>query len=383
MAPIPPGTEKNLQLRYITQYYGSMQHELLGHIGVEALKRMQDALNFIMHKTRYTDQSSSSIELKERVNTAIIVIKEVKLNINTAIAALIYTTVIDGFCTFEDIDEYFQSETAEIVKALCTQNNATINAESIGAYKEGVDIHQSSSKAALVGLARNLYVMQKLANNNATEKMFEVPVSESNLFYIPLAHRLRLYYIKGELEDICFRFEHPLEYYATASKLQESQLNRKAAVKKFSSMVETTLKEHGITCKIKARAKSIYSIWNKQTKLRVPFNDIHDLLAVRIIINNIKDVQDEYISCWEAYHLLTNLYAPKVAKMRDWISIPKENGYEALHTTIINKDKRIVEIQIRTQRMDDIAERGGAAHWKYKASYLNPLTEGNYFHYYP
>ena len=359
----------SLQLRHTTQYYGSIQEELKGNLTTQELQSIQDALDFIIKKNNKYGKQNESLALKEVVNTAIIVIKEIKLDIDSGIAALLYKITLNNFCTLEEISQQFHPGVSAIVNELCIGHNTMLDRHSINLYKYDLYLDKSRTKAVLIKLANHFYIMQKLASSNAKIHYLIKSINIAIDFYIPLAHRLRLYYIQGGLEDICFRFKYPLKYYAVASKLKESQISRKAAVKKFSGIIHAKLKEYGITCQIKARAKSIYSIWRKQTKLRMRFDDIHDLLAVRIIIvKEMQNFEEECITCWQVYHIITNLYPANISKMRDWISVPKKNGYTALHATIINKEKRVVEVQIRTQQMDELAESGNAAHWKYKAT---------------
>jgi GTP pyrophosphokinase len=188
--------------------------------------------------------------------------------------------------------------------------------------------------------------------------------AETSSIYAPLAHRLGLYKIKGEFQDICLKITHPEEYFEIAEKLSQTKRAREQYIREFAAPMESTLNEMGIKARITGRPKSIYSIRNKIKNKNVSFEDIYDLFAIRIIVDVAPE--QERLACWQAYTLVTDHYKPIPERLKDWITSPKANGYESLHTTVIGPEGRYVEVQIRSERMDEIAERGFAAHWKYK-----------------
>ncbi len=189
-------------------------------------------------------------------------------------------------------------------------------------------------------------------------------ISEVNYLYSPIAHRLGLYRVKKELEDLSMKFTQPEVYQQIAQKIRETESKRNAFINEFIAPIQRELYKQGLDFDIKGRPKSIPSIWEKMQKQDVEFEQVFDLFAIRIILNSAPE--NEKSDCWKAYSLVTNIYPPNPKRLRDWISTPKASGYESLHTTVKGPNDRWVEVQIRTARMDEIAEKGQAAHWKYK-----------------
>ena len=217
-------------------------------------------------------------------------------------------------------------------------------------------------RVILIQLAIHLEKMRRMQKVTEAEQL--KLAQQAFLIYAPLAHRLGLYLIKSEMEDLYLKFSDRKTYSFIAKKLAEKMKARKAFIGKFIDPIEESLKKHGFKFEIKGRPKSIFSIWNKMKKKEVEFEDIYDLFAIRIILHSAPE--NEKADCWQVYSMVTDLYQPNPTRLRDWISIPKSNGYESLHTTVIGSDGRWVEVQIRTERMNEIAEKGFAAHWKYK-----------------
>jgi GTP pyrophosphokinase len=206
-----------------------------------------------------------------------------------------------------------------------------------------------------------------------TDKQFKV-AGETMFIYAPLAHRLGLFAIKTELEDLCFKYEHPEEYRVINEKLKDSEESRRRLFDNFARPVRLRLQELGLTYEMKTRVKSAYSIWNKMNTKNVPFDDIYDIFAVRIIFEPTGEV-DEKNLCWDIYAAITDVYRTRPDRLRDWVSRPKANGYQALHLTVMGPDGQWIEIQIRSKRMNEIDEKGFAAHWKYKESNVEEDTE--------
>ena len=188
---------------------------------------------------------------------------------------------------------------------------------------------------------------------------------ETIYLFAPLAYRLGLYSIKSELEDLCMKYRFPQQYAEITQKLQESEASRREFINKFNAPIIASLNRDNINYEISGRVKSVYSIWSKMQRKQIPFEEIYDLFAIRIVFKPLP-FPSEKTQCWQIYSTITDIYTPKPDRLRDWISMPKANGYEALHSTVMGPDGVWVEVQIRTQRMEDIAERGFAAHWKYK-----------------
>ena len=227
-------------------------------------------------------------------------------------------------------------------------------------------------RAVLIKLTERLFEMRFLENSDP-EKQHSI-AGETSILYIPITHRLGLYKINKELEDLVMKFTNTEIYEDIEQKIKETQKDRDKFIHDFIHPIESILAENGMNCEIKGRVKSIPSIWRKMKVQKVEFEKVYDLFAIRIIVNETQE--NEKSDCWKVYSLVTNIYTPNPRRLRDWISFPKSTGYESLHTTVIGPEGKWVEIQIRTRRMDDVAERGFAAHWKYKNNYKkNTRTE--------
>ena len=227
-------------------------------------------------------------------------------------------------------------------------------------------------RVILIKLADRLHNMRTLGSM-LPAKQFKI-AGETLYLYAPLAHRLGLFSIKTELEDLSFKYEHPQEYDFISAKLKATEESRNKLFERFAAPVDEKLKSMGLQYEMRARVKSVYSIWNKMESKGVAFEDIYDIYAVRIIFDPLPGV-DEKNQCWDIYSAITDIYRIRPDRIRDWVSRPKANGYQALHLTVMGPDGQWVEIQIRSRRMDDIAEKGFAAHWKYKESNVEEDTE--------
>lgn len=218
-------------------------------------------------------------------------------------------------------------------------------------------------RVILIKIADRLHNMRTLGSM-PLNKQIKI-TGETIYLFAPLAYRLGLYSIKSELEDLCMKYRFPQEYAEITRKLSESEASRQEFVDKFNAPIIAALNRDKINYEISARVKSVYSIWNKMQRKQIPFEEVYDLFAIRIVFKPLP-FPSEKTQCWQIYSSITDNYTPKPDRLRDWISMPKANGYEALHSTVMGPDGVWVEVQIRTQRMEDIAERGFAAHWKYK-----------------
>jgi GTP pyrophosphokinase len=217
-------------------------------------------------------------------------------------------------------------------------------------------------RVILIKIAGHLYEMRSM-KHLPQEAQIRI-ASEASYLYAPLAHRLGFYIIKSEMEDLSLKFTDRKTYDSIASKLSQTMRDRKHFIEEFIKPIEDALLKQGFSFEIKGRPKSIHSIWNKMVNKGAAYEDIYDLFAIRIILNT--ELKNEKADCWQVYSTVTDLYQPNPLRLRDWISVPKTNGYESLHTTVVGTDGKWVEVQIRTARMNEIAEKGFAAHWKYK-----------------
>ena len=301
------------------------------------------------------------------ISVAAIAAGEIGLGATSIVCALLHDVVEDTDYTLEDIRGLFGDKVAAIIdgltkiKGIFDQRTSTVNAEN---FKKILLTLSDDVRVILIKLADRLHNMRTL-DALSREKQLKIS-SETVLLYAPLAHRLGLHAIKSELEDLALKYTEPEVFEAISRKLKETAKDRSRFVKKFIIPIKQALNEKEFDYVVQEREKSIAAIWQKMQKKEVPFEEIYDIFAVRIIINS--PIETEKSDCWNVYSTVTQIYTPNMDRLRDWISIPKANGYEALHTTVMSRSGKWVEIQIRSQRMNEIAEKGYAAHWKYKES---------------
>jgi GTP pyrophosphokinase len=295
-----------------------------------------------------------------------IVAHEIGLGSTSICASLLHDVVEDTDYTVEDIENLFGKKIASIVDGL-TKISGGVFGEKASAQAENFRklllTMSEDIRVILIKIADRLHNMRTLGSMPQA-KQFKI-AGETQYIYAPLANRLGLHAIKTELEDLSFKYEHRDKYDELSKKLDSTQHERDLLFELFSKPITEKLKELGFKFEIHARIKSIYSIWNKMQTKNIPFEEIFDILALRIIFD-LEEGKDEKKSCWEIYSAITDIYKPHPDRIRDWISTPKANGYEALHVTVMGPLGQWIEVQIRSRRMDDIAERGFAAHWLYK-----------------
>jgi len=298
------------------------------------------------------------------LHTALIVSEEIGLKGPAPVAVLLSQSVIDGHFKVEQIRKIFGNEVAGIIRGLLrTQElyakNAAIETEN---FRKLLLSFAEDLRVILIMIADRLYLM-RIAKRLSQEQVLTI-AAEASFLYAPLSHRLGLYAIKSELEDLSLKFQDREMYDFIARKLNETKRSRDQYIAEFIAPIETKLKELQLNFDIKGRTKSIHSIRNKLLKNKVEFENIYDLFAIRVILNT--PVEKEKAECWQIYSVITDMYQPNPKRLKDWLSIPKSNGYESLHATVMGPHGKWVEVQIRSRRMDEIAERGLAAHWKYK-----------------
>lgn len=304
-----------------------------------------------------------------------IVCSEIGLGSTSICAALLHDVVEDTDYTVEDIKKIFGDKVAEIVDGL-TKISSGMFGDQVSSQAENFRklllTMADDIRVILVKIADRLHNMRTLGSM-APAKRHKI-AGETMYIYAPLAHRLGLFAIKTELEELSFKYENTDEYNEIVSKLESSFSKRKDIFEHFADPVIQKLDQLGFKYEIRARDKSVYSIWNKMKSKGVPFEEIYDIFAVRIIFDSEAGV-DEKKRCWDIYSVITDIYKLRPDRIRDWVSRPKSNGYQALHLTVMGPDGEWVEIQIRSRRMDDIAEKGFAAHWKYKEGKIEEDNE--------
>ena len=290
--------------------------------------------------------------------------EEIGLGTTSIICGLLHDTVEDTEITLADIEGMFGERVAKIIDGLTKISGVFDQTSSLQAenFRKMLLTLSDDIRVILIKLADRLHNMRTL-DSMARDKQIKI-ASETLYLYAPLAHRLGLNAIKTELEDLGLKFTHNDAYNEILLKLEESEPERKKFIQKFIEPIKDILKEQEFKFKIFGRPKSVYSIYHKIKNKGVPFEEIYDLFAIRIIIDSLPD--EEKADCWRIYSIITDFYHPSPERLRDWISTPKANGYESLHTTVMGPEGKWVEVQIRTERMNEIAEKGYAAHWKYK-----------------
>lgn len=300
------------------------------------------------------------------IEVANIVCKEIGLGSTSISAALLHDVVEDTDYTVDDLRSIFGDKIAEIVDGL-TKISGKQFGEQVSSQAENFRklllTMSDDIRVILIKIADRLHNMRTLGSM-APAKQYKI-AGETMYIYAPLAHRLGLFAIKTELEELSFKYENPNDYKIISEKLELSKKTRLDTFDHFAAPVKHKLDEMGIKYEIKARDKSVYSIWNKMRKKGISFEEVYDIFAVRIIFDS-KSIGDEKKQCWDIYSAITDIYRLRPDRIRDWVSRPKSNGYQALHLTVMGPDGEWVEIQIRSRRMNDIAEKGFAAHWKYK-----------------
>ncbi len=298
------------------------------------------------------------------VSSSIILMEELGLKSAAILALLVYRPVMHKSISLEEVSTIFGKDIANIVSGLMKINALEMNESAMASdnYIKLLITLAEDMRVILIKIASRLHRIRN-AEKYSEQHRLQLAV-EVSFLYTPLAHKLGLYNIKTEFEDLYLKYTDRESYDYIVEKISESKASRDKYIAEFIAPIDARLKETGLKYDIKGRVKSISSINNKLKKQKIDFESIYDLFAIRIVLNSPLD--KEKPECWQAYSIVTDLYTPNPKRLKDWLSIPKSNGYESLHTTVMGHESRWVEVQIRTRRMDEIAERGLAAHWKYK-----------------
>ena len=297
--------------------------------------------------------------------TAELELSEIGMKRECVLAILLYNSIINGILTLEEVERKFGHSVAQIIHGLVRihelyQRTPIIESEN---FRNLLLSFAEDMRVILIMITDRVNLMRQIRDTPNKEAQSRV-AEEASYLYAPLAHKLGLYKLKSELEDLSLKYLEHDAYYMIKDKLNATKRSRDAYIEKFIQPIDEKLKQMGINCHIKGRTKSIHSIWQKMKKQQCGFEGIYDLFAIRIIIDS--PIDQEKMLCWQTYSLITDMYQPNPKRLRDWLSVPKSNGYESLHITVLGPENKWVEVQIRTERMDEIAERGLAAHWRYK-----------------
>lgn len=345
--------------------YAELRRQTASIIKPGEFEKMREVITRAVQSGGYgRDKKGNSILLRN-INTALILSKEVGLDHNTLAAILLYNIVAEGKMTIKEIVCDFGSDVCNVIEHLVKteslySKHSTVQSDN---FRKLLLSFAEDARVIIILIADRLCLMRMINEHPDNDYRLSV-ASEVSYLYAPLAHRLGLYKMKSELEDLSLKYTNREAYSMIASKLSQTKEKRAKYISSFIKPIHEKLQEEGFTFDIKGRTKSIYSIYNKMKKQKAEFEDIYDLFAIRIILDT--PLEKEKGDCWRIFSIIADMYKQNPSRMRDWITIPKSNGYESLHVTVWGPEERWVEVQIRTRRMDEVAEQGLAAHWRYK-----------------
>ena len=372
MQPIDLKQEK----KEILNRYKGLLRACADKIDKEDKKIIRKAFNLAVEAHKDMRRKSGEPYIYHPIAVARISAKEIGLGTTSIVCALLHDVVEDTEYSIKDIENLFGKKVAQIIDGLTKiqdvfDKNVSMQAEN---FRKMLLTLSDDVRVILVKLSDRLHNMRTLENMTKSKQL--KIASETLYLYAPLAHRLGLYSIKTELEDLGLKFTKPEIYKAISHEIKETKEERKKFITKFTRPIRNKLKNSNFNFSITGRPKSIFSIREKMLKTGVNFNNIFDKFAIRIIVDS--SIDNEKADCWRIYSIVTDFYTPNPDRLRDWVSTPKANGYESLHTTVMGDDGKWVEVQIRSQRMDEIAEKGYAAHWKYKQEGSKESTLDNW-----
>lgn len=350
---------------YVEGLYNDLILSCSKHVKIKDTELIRKAFDLAKESHKGVKRKSGEPYIVHPIAVAKIVTAEMGLGVTSITCALLHDVVEDTEYTLEDIEHFFGEKIASIIDGLTKISDVFDKHSSLQAenFRKMLLTLSDDVRVILIKLADRLHNMRTLDSMPANKQL--KIAGETIYLYAPLAHRLGLYAIKTELEDLSLKYRHPNIFNDITNKIKDNEKKRQQEINRFSLPIIEKLEKNKIEFDINGRPKSIFSIWNKMQSKNIPFEEVYDLMAIRIVFKAINR-ETEKAQCWQIYSLITDIYTPKPDRIRDWISSPKANGYEALHMTVMGPNGKWVEVQIRSQRMDEIAERGFAAHWKYK-----------------
>ncbi len=360
----------------ILAQFNDLIHHTYRKLNDEQLEFIKKAFEIALDAHKDQRRKSGEPYIFHPIAVAKIVANELGLGATSIACALLHDVIEDSDYTYEDLEKIFSKKVADIVNGLTkisVMNNQNVSVQSEN-YRKLLLTLSNDFRVILIKIADRLHNMRTL-DSMRPDKQKKI-AAETVYIYVPLAHRLGFYNIKSELEDLSLKYNFPEIYNEISEKLIVAKEKREQYVQKFIQLVSEKLEEEGLNFKIKGRAKSISSIYRKILKQNIPFEEVYDNYAIRIIYKS--DAKNEKFLAWKIYSIVTDLYQSNPSRMRDWISQPKSTGYESLHLTILGPDNKWVEVQIRSERMDEIAERGVAAHYKYKEGFNQNSDDKNF-----
>jgi GTP pyrophosphokinase len=355
---------------YAEELYKDLILSCSKHVKIKDTELIRKAFDLAKESHKGVKRRSGEPYILHPIAVAKIVTAEMGLGVTSITCALLHDVVEDTEYTLEDIEHFFGEKIASIIDGLTKISDVFDKHSSLQAenFRKMLLTLSDDVRVILIKLADRLHNMRTLDSMPANKQL--KIAGETIYLYAPLAHRLGLYAIKTELEDLSLKYRHPNIFNEITTKIKDNEKKRQQEINRFSLPIIEKLEKNNIEFDINGRPKSIFSIWNKMQSKNIPFEEVYDLMAIRIVFKALNR-ETEKAQCWQIYSLITDIYTPKPDRIRDWISSPKANGYEALHMTVMGPNGKWVEVQIRSQRMDEIAERGFAAHWKYKGEKTN------------
>lgn len=350
------------RLNYTT--FKELGREMYKNLSVSEIDRLRVFIKESLAEGVYDRDPSLGNVSEVTVNTLFIMMRELGMRSAAIIALILYRPVAYKALRVERIEESFGTEVAEIVKGLIKVDGLSASTSAIASdnYVKLLITLAEDMRVILIRIASALYMIRNIGFYSEQYQL-ELSMKVKHL-YAPLAHKLGLYGVKTEMEDLYLKYTDKESYEFILTKLKDSEAKRNKFIADFIAPIEAKLSKTGLKYDMKGRVKSVSSINNKLMKQQIDFESIYDIFAIRVILDS--PLEMEKAECWQVYSLITDMYTPNPKRLKDWLSIPKSNGYESLHTTVMGPEHRWVEVQIRSKRMDDIAERGLAAHWKYK-----------------
>ena len=359
-------TQQEEERKQILYRYKNLLKSCKNIVSRDDIKLVRKAFNLSLLDYKDERRTNGEPGIYRTLEIAEIVVKELDLGRTSVICSMLYGIVQKNHISVSEVESMFGSKVTQIIEGLVRvteiyEQNPTLHTEN---FRKLLLSFADDVRVVLIILADRLFQLR-----NAGNKSYEIQISlakEINFLYIPLAHRLGMYQVKSSMEDLSLRYLEPEIYFELEKKLKDTEEERETYIKDFVAPIRVELNQLGIKYEIKARTKSIASILHKMKKQQVEFEEVYDIFAIRIIIKASE--KREKSECWQVYSAVSDLYMPNPKRMRDWITIPKTNGYESLHTTVMGLQGRWVEVQIRSKRMNRIAENGFAAHWRYKGA---------------
>ena len=362
--PVRPPIDREAEKAEILRRYRGLLRSIRGERAPENTRLIRKAFNIAVEAHKEQRRKTGEPYIYHPIAVARICAEEIGLGTTSVVSALLHDTVEDTDLTLDDVRDLFGPTVATIIDGLTKISGMQFTSGSAQAenFRKVLLTLADDVRVILVKLADRLHNMRTL-DSMARDKQLKI-ASETTYLYAPLAHRLGLYNIKSELEDHALRFKEPEIHEDISQKLKKGEAVRRRFISRFTLPIREALDREGFSYEIKGRPKSVHSIYNKMLKKHVSFEEVYDVFAIRIIVDSRPEL--EKADCWKVYSIVTDYYQPNPDRLRDWISIPKANGYESLHTTVMSPGGRWVEVQIRSRRMDEIAEMGLAAHYRYK-----------------